>query len=255
MIYEVYIIDFNSGIPYIDKTYRKIHLGVSNTLLSGLIHVVYTAFKTEMEIGNIRSMTTQDYKLIYLKYQKLLFVTLADIKLEETKIQTMLNQLASSFYEKFKDILANWSQDLTVFGSFIPKMDSIVIDTITGLFFIEKYPRNIVSIVDYIGKNYSLEYQDSIGRALAEKILSNRYSNIVKKRNLKKELSRITVIKDFNDDFIELSVCPFCREKQTEAPVCNFITGFIKGMLQSDVWVEKTCVSCGDNYCSFSKKA
>ncbi|NVM55227.1 MAG: hypothetical protein HWN66_16090 [Candidatus Helarchaeota archaeon] len=253
MIYEIYIIGFQGGIPYIDKTYRKIHLGIHNTLVSGLLHVVYTMFDTEMEIGHIKSMETKDYKLIYLKHQDLLFVALADIQLDESKIQIMLNNIATSFYDDYKDTLANWSKDLMLFQPFIRKMDSILSETIAELFF-EEYPTNIVKLADYINKNYTLEYQELIGKALAEKILTERFSNIVKKRNLKRELSKFTVVKNLTDDIIELSVCPFCRKKHSTKPICNFVSGFIKGMLQSDVWVEKTCVGRGDASCSFSKE-
>ena len=252
MIYELYIVDFSSGMPYIDKTYRKIHLGVHNNLVSGLLHVVFTMFDTEMEIGNLKSVTTKDYKLIYLKHENLLFVSLADIELDENKIQTMLNKLATSFYNDFRDTLANWSNDITLFYPFTPKMDSIVIKTIAGIFF-EQYPANIVTLTNYINENYTLEYQELIGKGLAEKILAEQFSNIVKKKHLKKELSKFTVVKNLTDDFIELSVCPFCRKKHSAIPICNFVVGFIKGMLQSDAWVEKTCVGQGDEFCSFSK--
>ncbi|NVM30517.1 MAG: hypothetical protein HWN65_16880 [Candidatus Helarchaeota archaeon] len=252
MIYELYIIDAKGGIPFVDKTYREIHLGTSNTLISGLLHIVYSAFDSEMEIGKLKSLTTQDYKLIYLKNQDYLFVTLADIKLEESKIQTMLNQVATSFLDQYGGMLAKWSGNLTEFYPFFPKMDEIVIETIAGLFF-EGYPSNIVGLVDYIGQNYSLEYQELIGKSLARKILASRFSDVVKKRNLKKELSKFTVIKGLADESIVLSVCPFCRKKESPIPLCNFVSGFINGMLQSDEWVEKTCVSCGDEYCSFGR--
>jgi hypothetical protein len=253
MIYELYIIDFKSGMPYIDKTYRKIHLGVTNNLVSGLLHVVFTMFDTEMEIGNLKSINTQEYKLIYLKIQDLLFVSLADIQLDETKIQEMLSNLATSFIAEYGAMLADWTNDVTLFFPFISKMDTIVSQTIAAIFY-EQYPSNIVTLTNYIHKNYTLEYQELIGRALADHILAESYSNDVKKKNLKKELSKFSVVKELTDDYVELSVCPFCRKKESTEPICNFVTGFIRGMLKSDTWVEKTCVGRGDDFCSFEKK-
>ncbi len=252
MIFEIYIIDFNSGIPYIDKTYRKIHLGVSNNLVSGLLHVSYTMFNSEMEIGHIKSLSTKEYKLIYLMHNRLLFIALADIKLDENKIDRMLHTIAHSFYDENKDILGKWNNDLTVFQPFIPKMDTIVIGTIADLFF-ENYPSNIVSLTEYIHDNYTQKNQEQIGKSLAETILEERYANNPKKSNLKKELSKFSVVKNMTDEFVELSVCPFCRKKESQTPICNFVTGFINGMLKSTEWTETTCVGCGDAFCSYSK--
>ncbi|MHA1275743.1 MAG: hypothetical protein ACTSQI_02535 [Candidatus Helarchaeota archaeon] len=253
MIYELYIIDFKSGMPYIDKTYRRVHLGIHNNLVSGLLHVVFTMFDTEMEIGNLKSVITKEYKLIYLKNEDLLFVTLADIQLDETKIQAMLANIATSFIDQYKDILANWSNDVSLFYPFVAQMDSIVSQTIAEIFY-EHYPSNIVELTRYINENYTLEYQELIGHALAEKILAEHFSKTVKAKNLKKELSKFTVVKTLTEKYIELSVCPFCRKKKSSKPRCNFVTGFINGMLQSDNWVEKTCVGCGDHFCSFFKE-
>ena len=214
--------------------------------------VVYTMFDAEMEIGLIKSVTTQDYKLIYLQYRGLIFVALADIKLDETQIQAMLDKIAKSFYAEYEEVCANWNNDLTAFYPFIPKMDAIVIATIADLFY-QGYPENIVKLADYIDENYSLGNQELIGKALSGKILEDHFSGSAKKKNLKKELSKFTVVKRLEDTFIELSVCPFCRKKQSVTPICSFVTGFIKGMLKSDDWKEITCVSCGDASCSFSK--
>ncbi len=251
MIYEVYIISSESGMAYVDKTYRKIHLGVSNQLVGGLLHVVFTMFDKEMEIGNLKSMTTKDYKLIYLTQKEFLFVTLVDIQLDENKIQAMLIRLASEFQEEYKDLSdGDWSGDITYFYPFIPKMDSIVIETIAGIFF-ENYPADIVALTNFITENYTLEYQELIGKGLAGKILTERFGGTIKKKNLKKELSKFTVIQELTEDFIKLSVCPFCRKKQSTEPICNFVVGFINGMLKADNWVEKTCVGRGDDYCTF----
>ena len=186
-------------------------------------------------------------------HQKLLFIALADIKLDENKIEKMLNTMATAFYEENKEALEKWNNDLTVFNPFLPKMDSIVIETIAELF-LEKYPSNIVSLTDYFHDNYTPKYQELIGMSLANRILEDRYSNSPKKSNLKKELSKFTVVKDVTDDLVELSVCPFCRKKESQTPICNFVTGFINGMLKSAVWTEKTCVGCGNPLCSFSKR-
>ncbi|HUY01133.1 MAG TPA: hypothetical protein VMV49_16355 [Candidatus Deferrimicrobium sp.] len=253
MIYELYIIELKSGIPFIDKTYRKVHFGTHNTLISGLLHVIYQLFNAEMEIGNVKSVATKEYKLIYLVYKDLLIVALADIILNESQVQRMIESIATTFYGEFETTLTNWTNNVVLFRPFIPKMDSIVIGTISDLFF-EEYPTNIVGLVDYLDKNYTLEYQELIGKSLAEKILTERYNQVANQRNLKKELSKFTVIKRLTDHFIELSVCPFCRKKDSPVPICNFVGGFIKGLLQSDAWVEKTCVSCGDSSCTFSNE-
>ena len=54
MIFEVYVIFALSGMSLIDNTYRKIHLGVTNSLVSGLLHTIYTMFEVEMEIGFVK---------------------------------------------------------------------------------------------------------------------------------------------------------------------------------------------------------
>jgi len=211
-------------------------------------------FDKEMEIGNLKSIETQDYKLIYLRREELLYVTLADIKLEEKKIYAMLNQLALAFQEDYnRETLSAWSNDITIFYPFVSKMDTIVTNTIAEIFF-EQYPSNIVTLTNYINENYTLEYQEAIGKRLAEKILAERFSNVAKKRNLKRELSKFTVVKELTDNYVKLKVCPFCRKKHSTEPICNFVTGFIQGMLKSDNWVESTCVGRGDAACSFVKK-
>ncbi|MHA1263864.1 MAG: hypothetical protein ACTSRS_01395 [Candidatus Helarchaeota archaeon] len=251
MIFEIYIVDASSSVPYLDKTFRKTHLGVNNTLVSGILGSIFTLFKTEMEIGHIQSVSTQEFKLIYLAYHNYLFITLADIKLEESKIQEMLNTIATSFSEQYTEILKSWTNEMTIFKPFIKELDRIVIDTIANLF-LENYPQEIVSLFSYIRNNYALKYQEMIGKALAEKLRANRYGSAVKMKNLRKELSRFTVVQISSATQIELSVCPFCRKEHSQAPICNFVTGFINGMLGTTNWQEKLCVAQGDDACSFS---
>ena len=254
MIFEVYVIYALSGMSLIDKTYRKIHLGVTNSLVSGLLHTIYTMFEVEMEIGFVKSIATKDYKLVYLKHEDVLVISLVDTKLEEKKVQSMIDEIGKSFMAEFKGKIRDHKSDMLYFEKFIPKLDSIVISTISDLF-LENYPADIVTLVNYIGEQYSLKYQEKIGKNLAGKIRASRFSNEIKNKNLKKELSKFTVIKQLNDDLLELSVCPFCRKKKSKSPMCNFITGFVNGMLDSDKWYEKTCSGRGDKSCTFVTEA
>lgn len=254
MIYEIYIIDVETGKPLIDRTYRKTHLGVENSLISGLLHAIYIVFEVEMEVGNVKSVQTKDYKLTYLKYENFLIASLVDIELNETKVKSMLESIGKSFHEGYKEYTSRHSAETTHLPKFIPKLDAVILETISNLF-LEDYPKNVVSLVDFLDENYSLEYQELIGKYLAKRILADKYSNLAKMRNLRKELSRFTVIGEFDNNFIELSACPFCRKKDTDIPICNFTTGFINGMMESNSWVEDLCSGRGDKSCTFVKKS
>lgn len=174
------------------------------------------------------------------------------------------NPFESKIREIF-EILVNLHSDypklLTYLPSFVPlfrlnEVLSLGLDIISG------YPHDTIKLVRHLDLLFSDDQglEDviarTIGRYSGNQIAKNHFepSMVINQENVLELLNEISVTKlDASNELFDVVLCPVCREKTSEKPMCHFFSGFIEGALDNPgIEVEEvSCKAAGARSCKF----
>ena len=96
----------------------------------------------------------------------------------------------------------------------------------------------------------------TLGRYSGHMIARDRYQGelVIDHDKVLKMLNEISIVKfDPSKECFDFQLCPICRDKKSEKPICEFFSGFIEGALDNpSIEVEEiTCKAKGDKFCRF----
>jgi len=131
-----------------------------------------------------------------------------------------------------------------------------------GLDIIAGYPHDTIKLVRQLNllfyDDHDLEetIARTLGRYSGNQIAKNQYepSMVRNQENVLELLNEISVTKlDATNEIFDVVLCPVCREKHSEKPMCHFFCGFIEGVLDNPtISVEETsCKATGAKSCKF----
>ncbi len=261
--------------------------------LVSLFGGVSSAINTLMqELGHteIKSITVSDGVLVYSSQDPVLFVVHAIDEKYEHLAEIFINQIKREFLATYNDVLDDPDAIATT-DTFVPFVDRVheIFDSLIklnaeypelirnlpsiiplpelyevlhlGLDIIKGYPDDTIKIVrkldQYFGKEGLLEtVSQTLGRYSGQMIAKSRLkdSYVVRPDDVLKLLDEISVVKlDMKDERFEMKLCPVCRGKTADHPICDFFSGFIEGALNNPaIHVQEiSCRAMGDESCQF----
>ncbi|TFG14015.1 hypothetical protein EU537_04765 [Candidatus Thorarchaeota archaeon] len=132
-----------------------------------------------------------------------------------------------------------------------------------GLDIIQNFPEDTIKLVrelnNYFGNQPELEdlVARTIGRYAGYRIAKAEYKDklVIQQSELLDLLNEISVTKfDSDKEVYDIVLCPVCRGKTANRPICHFFSGFIEGVLRNpSISVEETsCRAMGNKSCEFA---
>ncbi|MFX1520277.1 MAG: V4R domain-containing protein [Promethearchaeota archaeon] len=253
MLHAIFLLDSKSGVEFLSKQFYEQKSSneavIDPTLISGFLNAIFS-FSREARIGRLSEVQAEDLTFVYRVDQdgQVLIVALVDSETDKNLLEDILQSIASHFREKYPSVGEQWAYDQTFFESFEEVLDQIFYKEVTE-FLLENYPKKIVARVLKLYPLYSLKTIEELG-VHAGRFIREKSG----KTYLSKELGKFSVTEfSRKKDKVELLMCPFCRGKKSSKPMCNFVTGFIRGFLNlaEDAVTETHCFACGDSACTF----
>ncbi len=244
------------------------------------------------ELGHkeIKSIRVGDGVLVYSSTDPLLFVVhINDPKYEQFS-KLLVEQVEHEFFDQYEDTLED--DNVFVFCDIFNPFKSTVMDIYNnllkldidhpdlldflpefiplstlhdvlnmGLDLIKGYPNDTIKLVRKL-EEYFKEDTDltnvalTLGRYSGHKIAKERYHSdfMIDADKVLKLLNEISIVRfDPTKELFDFQLCPVCRGKQSEKPMCHFFSGFIEGAIDNpSITVnEVTCKARGDKSCSF----
>lgn len=258
MLHAIFLLDAKSGVEFLSRTFYeeksvKDEAVIDPTLIAGFLNAIFS-FSREAKIGRLSEVQAEDLTFVYRVDQdgQVLIVALVDSETDKNLLEDVLSRIASHFREKYPSVGEQWAYDQAFFSGFEEVLDKFFYKEVTE-FLLENYPDKIVARVLKLYPLYSLEVIEKLG-AYAGVFIKEKENDNIDPNKLQKELSKFTVSELSKEkDEISLLMCPFCSGKKSRKPMCNFVTGFIKGFLNlpERAVTETQCFSCGDDVCSF----
>ncbi len=292
VIKNVYLFHRN-GTPLLDvplDASNKLRPETIKGMFERLFDAIDEVF-TELGHTDIRSVTVNDGLLVYKVQDPFLFTVYTNRPKYEEFARYMVEQVEYEFSRVYSDIprlgtsevyeshfdpfearireiyetLARLYQDYPKLMAFLPtfvplfrlnEVLSLGLDIIAG------YPHDTIKLVRQLNPLFSdaPELIDAIARTIG------RYSGCeIAKRHFEPSLVRnqsdvlhllneISVTKiDESNEVFDIVLCPVCRNRVSEKPICQFFSGFIEGVLDNPgISVEETaCKATGAQSCRF----
>jgi predicted hydrocarbon binding protein len=253
LLHAIFLLNAKSGVEFLSKQFYEQKSSneavIDPTLISGFLNAIFS-FSREARIGRLSEVQAEDLTFVYRVDQDgdVLIVALVDSETDKNLLDDILSSIASHFHERYPTVGEQWAYDQTFFAGFEEVLDRIFYKEVTE-FLLEDYPEKVVGRVLKLYPLYSLKVIEELG-VYAGKFIREKSG----KTYLSKELSKFSVAEfSKKKDKVELLMCPFCRGKKSRKPMCNFVTGFIRGFLNlaEDAVTETQCFACGDGVCSF----
>ena len=244
------------------------------------------------ELGHkeIKSISVTDGVLVYSSKEPLLFVVHSVNPKYEQFSKLLVKQIEQEFLTHFDDVLddenvfvfcdlfkpfrsniidihdnlmklySEYPELLDFLPSFIPLAQLYKVLNM-GLDLIKGYPGDTIRLVrqleNYFEKDeYLKDVSLTLGRYSGYMIAKERYHGeiVIDHDKVLKLLNEISVVRyDSVKECFDFQLCPICRERKSEKPMCEFFSGFIEGALNNPgISVEEsTCKARGDKSCSF----
>ncbi|MDF1539218.1 MAG: hypothetical protein P1Q69_09995 [Candidatus Thorarchaeota archaeon] len=250
-----------------------------NTLLINLGH------------KELKSITVGDGVLVYSSQEPLLFVVHATSPKSEQFAKILVKQIEYEFfkfyngkldhsaffvesdnitpfesninliYDNLKKLNSDFPELLEFLPSFIPLSRLYAVLNL-GLDIIEGYPDDTIKIVRQLSlyfieeKNLEEVVAQTLGRYSGHMIAKDRFQDkfVIDPEKVLELLNEISVTKfDQKNEYYDIVLCPVCRGKTAEKPICHFFSGFIEGAFDNpNVTVEEiSCRGQGDKSCRF----
>ncbi|MFW9920743.1 MAG: V4R domain-containing protein [Candidatus Thorarchaeota archaeon] len=164
-------------------------------------------------------------------------------------------------YETLVNLRKEYPKLLAYLPSFVPlfRLNEVLN---LGLDIIAGYPHDTIKLVRQLNLFFSDDQglEDviarTIGRYSGHQIAKNHFepSMVINQENVLDLLNEISVTKlDETNEVFDVVLCPVCREKTSEKPMCHFFSGFIEGALDNpSISVEEiSCKATGERSCKF----
>ena len=244
------------------------------------------------ELGHkeIKSISVGDGVLVYSSRDPLLFVVHAIDPKNEQFAKLLVKQIEHEFVTTYEDLLhddnafvindifkpfkanvlaihenlmrlhVEYPEILDFLPVFIPLTQ--LYDVLhLGLDLINGYPTDTIRLIRQLGKHikndeHLKDIALTLGRYSGHMIAKQRYMGelVIDHEKVLNLLNEISVVKfDHSKEQFDFQLCPICRERKSEKPICEFFSGFIEGSLDNpSITVEEiTCKARGDKSCSF----
>lgn len=164
-------------------------------------------------------------------------------------------------YETLVHLQKDYPKLLQFLPSFVPlfRLNEVLS---MGLDIIAGYPHDTIKLVRQLDLLFSDDrgLEDVIARAIGRyagnQIAKNQFdpSMVMNQENVLELMNEISVTKlDSTNEVFDVVLCPICREKHSEKPMCHFFSGFIEGALDNPRLSvqEISCKAVGDKSCRF----
>ena len=292
MIKTVYVLHMN-GTPVVSTDLEDMDeesIGSFTDLFGGFSSAI-NALLQELGHKEIKSITVGDGILVYSSREPLLFVVHSASTKYEQVARLMVKQIEHEFFALYEDDIQD--EKSFIFGDKFSPFESRIseiYDNIVniqepfpelleflpgfmplkrlhevlnlGLDIIDGYPDDTIKLIRQLNKYFSddLEIEELIARTLGRytghMIAQNRFPNepVIDHEKVLKLLNEISVAKlDSKNDVFDVLLCPICRGKTAEKPICDYFSGFIEGALNNTIIsVEDiACHAKGEKTCRF----
>ncbi|MHA1637747.1 MAG: V4R domain-containing protein [Candidatus Thorarchaeota archaeon] len=292
MIKTVYVLHLN-GTPVLQVDLEKPKddgMGSFLDLFGGFSSAINTLIG-ELGHKEIKSITVGDGVLVYSSSEPLLFVVHTTDTKQEIFGRVLVKQIEHEFLKTFSDIIDDErafvdSDRFTLFSatirnvyyslrklhtdyphileflpSFIP-LGRLYEVLNLGLDIIDGFPEDTIKLVRKLHKYFSKEegleeiIARTLGRYSGNRIARIRFEKefVIGHRNVLELLNEISVVKlDTKDEVYDIVLCPVCRGRTSENPICHFFSGFIEGAIDNpSISVDQvSCRAQGDKSCRF----
>jgi len=239
----------------------------------------------------IQSVNVNDGLLVYKTYDPFIIAAYANSRKSEQFAKFLVEQIeyefqrvycdipkidSSSVYEghfnpfrskvtEIYEILIGLQKEYPKLLSFLPSFVPLFrLNEVLhlGLDIVEGYPYDTIKLV----RQLELIFSDSkeleevtaraIGRYSGYLIARNHFapSMVLNQTDVLGLLNEISVSKlDASNEIFDIVLCPECRDKKSEKPMCHFFSGFIEGALDNpSISVEEiSCKASGGAMCRF----
>ena len=292
MIKTIYILHLD-GIALLSVTPEKTtseEQGSFMDLFGGFSSAINTLL---VELGHkeLKSITVEDGVLVYSSQDPVLFVVHATDQKYEQFAKLLVKQVEHEFQKFYTDKLENeeffvncdnftpfepkirelydslsklqkdFPEILEFLPSFIPLSRLYEVLNL-GLDIIDGYPDDTIKLVRQLNKYFDDDtgieevVAQTLGRYSGYRIAKSRFKNkfVLDSEKVLELLNEISVAKlDTKHEFFDVLLCPICRGKTSEKPMCQFFSGFIEGAFDNpSISVEETsCRALGDKICRF----
>ncbi len=258
-------------------------------LFGGFSSAINTLVK-ELGHKEIKSINVSDGALVYSSRDPLLFVVHTLSPKHEQISKLLVKQIEHEFLASYGDILdddnafvlydvfkpfksciveihdnlmklySKHPELLDYLPAFIPLSQLYEVLNL-GLDLINGYPSDTIRLIRQLGKyikkdEHLKDVALTLGRYSGRMIAKDRYQGelVIDHDKVLKLLNEISIVK-FNPskECFDFQLCPICRDRKSEKPICEFFSGFIEGALDNpSIEVEEiTCKAKGDKSCSF----
>ncbi len=246
-----------------------------------------------LELGHkeIKSITVGDGMLVYSSHKPVLFVVYTASEKYEQFAEIFVKQVEHEFLKFYKDKLGDenffiesgnftpfeskidvvyenlyklnseFPELLEILPSFIPLHRLYAVLNL-GLDIIEGYPNDTIKLVRqlnlYFGEDRNLEelVAETLGKYTGHMIAKIRSGDnfVTGPDKILELLNEISVTKfDRKNEYYDIVLCPVCRGKASEKPMCQFFSGFIEGAFDNpNITVKEiACRGRGEKSCRF----
>jgi hypothetical protein len=246
------------------------------------------------ELGHdeLKAIESGDGLLVYSSREPILFVVHAEKQEYEQFAKILVKQIENQFFQEFEGHLQkeeayvrgeryqrfksnirdlynhlmrirnDYPELIQFLPSFIPLSQLYMVLNL-GLDIINRFPDDTIKLVrelnNYFGKQPELEdlVARTIGRYAGHRIAKKEYKDklMVQQGELLNLLNEISVTKfDSDREIYDIVLCPVCRGKTADRPICHFFSGFIEGVLRNpSISVEEiSCRAMGNKSCRFA---
>lgn len=244
----------------------------------------------EIARSDLQSIEIEDGTLKYNIFNELIFVVHNRGKTGDKIASFLLNQIKNEFIKDYEQILTTMELnviDSSIFESFEDKViethqtilklyenhenlfnfipSEIPLSMIQDLLskgdnLIEGFPDDTIRLVRILDDKYNVNTKErilfSLGFYFGIEIAKKKFPTKVSfgQDVVMKLLNEISVAKfDKKKRVFTLMICPICRSKKSDKPMCGFFAGFIEGCFDNpNLRVkEVTCKASGDKNCSY----
>ncbi|MFX0093364.1 MAG: V4R domain-containing protein, partial [Candidatus Hodarchaeota archaeon] len=157
-----------------------------------------------------------------------------------------------TFYRKDRKFLDFFPTTIT-----LPVLNELFSDSIK---LIEGFPNTTIRVIQDLNKRYEGDLQQkitfSLGKYFGVKVIENKFKNKIgiTPYEILKLINEISVCRYDNiKEQFNILICPICRGKRSNKPICQFFEGFIEGSLNNPkLYVKEIeCRAKGNQSCKF----
>ncbi|MBD3405980.1 MAG: hypothetical protein GF411_07640 [Candidatus Lokiarchaeota archaeon] len=292
MIKTIFVVH-RDGVPLLRVSIdakREDELEEFLELFGGVSSAINTLIK-ELGHKELRAVSVEEGSLVYSSNGPILFIIHTTKDDDETFAKLLIKQIEHEFiesYEQFfseeeffvhrdrfvpfeKNIRDIYTQ-LNTLNKQYPELLEFIPSFVhlsqlyeilnLGLDLIKGYPDETIKLVRQIDKhfkendNQQIAIIKTLGRYSGHIIAKQTFKGeiVIDQRDVYDLLSEISIVKyDKKEEVFDVTLCPICRNRSAENPMCHFFSGFIEGALDNpSISVKEiSCRATGDKSCKF----